>query len=411
MSTAIAFFKQPKNDYKDLYDQARFKLTWSVNIAIFYAVSIFTLVTALMAPNYLAVMAVALLFCSTILITIRITRKYELAAKLFLLLAIILSTSQLFLVQDMIHLVDLVWYMTEVIFAYFVLGKRWGAVGLICFTTSLICYIFFMFDTNIVLMKENTLIIKLFQAINAIIGSLILGYIIHYFIDANRFAEYQLQGINKDLSEKQIIIKNQNDLNEVMFKEIHHRVKNNLQIISSLLKLQSFETESEEVQKHFNEAIGRIRSMALIHEKMYSNDDLAKINLESYLMNLSKDICESLNVGDRVKLSIQSELEKVDVKSMVPISLIFNELITNSLKHGIKNMPHGEISIDVKSNPTTTTFLYADNGVWVPPIKDGTFGLELLETLTQQLEGSITRTTESGTRFTLTFKTETLFYS
>jgi hypothetical protein len=135
-------------------------------------------------------MAVALLFCSTILITIRITRKYELAAKLFLILAIILSSSQLFLVQDIIHLVDLVWYMTEVIFTYFVLGKKWGAVGLICFTTSLICYIFFMFDTNIVLMKENTLIIKLFQAINAIIGSLILGYIIHYFIDANRFAEY-----------------------------------------------------------------------------------------------------------------------------------------------------------------------------------------------------------------------------
>jgi two-component sensor histidine kinase len=151
--------------------------------------------------------------------------------------------------------------------------------------------------------------------------------------------------------------------------------------------------------------------MALIHEKMYSNDDLAKINLESYLMNLSKDICESLNVGDRVKLSIQSELEKVDVKSMAPISLIFNELITNSLKHGIKNMPHGEISIDVKSNPTTTTFSYADNGVWVPPRKDGTFGLELLETLTQQLDGSIHRTIESGTRFTLTFKTETLFYS
>jgi two-component sensor histidine kinase len=260
-------------------------------------------------------------------------------------------------------------------------------------------------------MQENTISIKVFQAINAIIGALILGYIVHYFVDTNRFAEYKLQGINKDLSEKQVIIKNQNNLNEVMFKEIHHRVKNNLQIISSLLKLQSFETENEEVQTHFNEAIGRIRSMALIHEKMYSNDDLANINLECYLFNLSKDICESLKAGDDVKLSIQSELDKVDVKSMVPISLIFNELITNSLKHGIKHINNGEITIEVKSNPKETTFSYADNGVWVPPVKEGTFGLELLETLTQQLDGQISRSTENGTRFIFTFKTETLFYS
>jgi len=304
LSKVTNFFTTPETDYEDLYDQARFKLTWKVNIAIFYAASIFTVVTALMAPNYLIVMAVALIFSSAIIITIKITHKYELAAKMFLILAVVLSSSQLFLIQDMIHLVDIIWYITEVIFAYFVLGKKWGTVGLIFFTLSIICYIFFMFDTNIVLMQENTVTIKAFQGINAIIGSLIFAYIVHYFIDTNRFAEYQLQGINKDLKEKQLIIKNQNDLNEVMFKEIHHRVKNNLQIISSLLKLQSFETESEEVQKHFNEAIGRIRSMALIHEKMYSNDDLAKINLESYLFNLSQDICESLNAGADVKISI-----------------------------------------------------------------------------------------------------------
>jgi len=364
-----------------------------------------------MAPNYLLVMLVALLFSIAVLATIRITRKYELAAKLFLILAIILSSSQLFLIQDIVHLVDIIWYLTEVIFAYFVLGKKWGTAGLVCFAASLICYIFFMFDTNIVLMQENTLIIKSFQAINAIIGSLILGYIIHYFVDTNRFAEYKLQGINKDLKEKQVIIKNQNDMNEVMIKEIHHRVKNNLQIISSLLKLQSFETESNEVKKHFDEAIGRIRSMALIHEKMYSNEDLSKINFESFLMTLSKDICDNLKGGNHVNLTIESELKKVDVKSMVPISLIINELITNSLKHGIKDIADGQISIYVRSNSETTKFYYADNGVWVPPIKDRTFGLELLETLTLQLDGTLVRSTENETSFTFTFDTETLFYS
>lgn len=404
-------FKLPENDYEDLYDQARFKLTWRVVVTIFYAVTIFTLITFFLAPNYLLVMFVALVFAIIILATIRITRKYELAAKLFLILSIIISSSQLFLINDMVHLVDLVWYITEVIFAYFVLGKKWGAVGLVFFTVSLICYIFFSFDENLAHLPEPTFSIKIFQALNAIIGSLVLAYIVHHFVDTNRFTEYQLQGINRDLSEKQVIIENQNHLNEVMFKEIHHRVKNNLQITSSLLKLQSFETESEEVKTHFNEAIGRIRSMALIHEKMYSNDDLTKINLASYLTNLSKDICESMQGGSNVKMNIQSELEKVDVKSMVPISLIFNELITNSIKHGIKGINNGEINIRVKSNINTTEFLYSDNGTWIPPIKENSFGLELLETLTQQLDGEVSRSIENGTQFTFSFKTETLFYS
>lgn len=411
MSTFFNLLKLPENDYEDLYDQARFKLTWRVNVTIFYAVSAFTVVTALLAPSYLLVMAVALIFVLIILITIRKTRKFEFAAKLFLVLAIILSSSQLFLVHDMVHLVDLIWYLTEIIFAYFVLGKKWGSVGLVFFTTSLICYIFFSFDNNLSQLPASTISIKIFQSLNAVIGSLVLGYIIHHFVDTNRFAEVQLQGINKDLNDKQIIIENQNHLNEVMFKEIHHRVKNNLQITSSLLKLQSFETDSEEVKNHFNEAIGRIRSMALIHEKMYSNDDLTKINIASYLSNLSKDICESIKGGNKVKMNIQSELEKVDVKSMVPISLIFNELITNSIKHGIKGMEHAEIDITIKSTPATTEFQYSDNGTWISPAKENSFGLELVETLTSQLDGEISRSIKNGTRFTLTFKTETLFYS
>ena len=149
MSTFLNFFKQPKSDYDDLYDQARFKLTWRVNIAILYAVLVFMAITTLMAPTYFPVILVALIFSTTVVVVLRTTRKYELAAKLFLILAIIISTSQLFLVQDMIHLVDLVWYITEVIFAYFVLGKKWGTFGLVSFTISLICYIFFTFDTNI----------------------------------------------------------------------------------------------------------------------------------------------------------------------------------------------------------------------------------------------------------------------
>ena len=411
MANISNLFKLPKNNYTDLYDLARFELTWRVFTAIFYALLAFSIITYLLAPAYLLIIIIALICITSISIILKTTGKYELAAKLFIILSIVVSSSQLFLIDNMIHIVDLVWYLAEVIFGYFVLGKRWGAAGLICFVISLVGYIFFTLDANVDLLKESSFVIKSFQAINAVLATLVLGYIVHHFINTNRIAEDKMQGINKDLSEKQVIIENQNDLNLVMFKEIHHRVKNNLQIISSLLKLQSFETESEEVKNHFNEAIGRIRSMALIHEKMYSNDDLAKINLQSYLMNLSKDICESMKARDDLKINIQSALEKVDIKSMVPISLIFNELITNSLKHGIKEISNGEINIEVKSNATTTEFYYSDNGAWLPPKKEGTFGLELLETLTSQLDGIVARSIENGTNYHFIFKTEALFYA
>ena len=115
--------------------------------------------------------------------------------------------------------------------------------------------------------------------------------------------------------------------------------------------------------------------------------------------------------GENVKINIQSELKKVDVKSMVPISLIFNELITNSIKHGIKSNIQGEISISVTSNAHITEFNYSDNGIWKTPEKNGTFGLELLDTLTSQLDGSLKRTVKNGTHFVFQFKTETFFYS
>ena len=198
--------------------------------------------------------------------------------------------------------------------------------------------------------------------------------------------------------------------NELLLKEIHHRVKNNLQIISSLLKLQAAESSNSRVQEHFNEAISRIRAMALIHEKMYTNDDLAQIDIKSYLISLAQDILKSIQSETNIEFNIESQIDKIDVKSIVPISLIFNELITNSLKHGFNNQKNGKIDVKIINQHDVILFKYCDNGNWRIPENEATFGLELIKTLTDQLEGKFSRKIDNGTHYEFEFHSKPFFF-
>ena len=185
-----------------------------------------------------------------------------------------------------------------------------------------------------------------------------------------------------------------------MLKEIHHRVKNNLQVITSLLRLQSRDIENEEAVTHFNEAIDRISAMALIHNQMYQSKDLNKIELEPYLQSLSKNILNSYILNIPVNTNFKIELKYVTSNVIVSIALIFNELISNSLKHAFLNKSEGTITIKIlEDRDGTIKFLFTDDGDWKIPEKSDSFGLELIDTLTQQLNGTFTRTSENGTSY------------
>ena len=227
------------------------------------------------------------------------------------------------------------------------------------------------------------------MVLNVFFVGVALAYIIYKMVDNNK-------RINKRY-EKQI------EQNEVLMKEIHHRVKNNLQIISSLLRLQAAESKSPQVKVQFNEAISRIRSMALIHEKMYKKDELTHIDVRSYLVSLTDELANSIQSGTNIEFNVSSELDKMDVESIVPVSLIFNELITNSIKHGFANAKQGAINVDIRRSKTGVDFEYYDNGQWIEPKEEGTFGLDLLNTLTEQLEGSFTREINNGTLYVFSF--------
>jgi len=186
-----------------------------------------------------------------------------------------------------------------------------------------------------------------------------------------------------------------------LLKEIHHRVKNNLQLISSLLRLQAADIGDEKVESHFNEAVDRIKSMSLIHEKMYQQDELAKLDLQEYLEALVNEILASHSSNKSISINVHSELTQVNIKNIVPIALLFNELIINSLKHAFTNHDKGEINISVIKNENGFLISYADNGTWVEPTKASSFGFELIDTLCQQLDGSCIRDINKGTSYNI----------
>lgn len=196
---------------------------------------------------------------------------------------------------------------------------------------------------------------------------------------------------------------------EALLKEIHHRVKNNLQVISSLLRLQKDYTQDPKTLEMFAESQNRIRSMALVHEKLYKSNDLSRINFAEYALSLAQLLFRSFGVNpERISLNMQGDLVFLSVDSAVPCGLIVNELVSNCIKHAFPNERKGQISILIKSmDDGTVQIEVKDNGIGLPtPFNfenTETLGLQLVRTLVRQLEGVIEVSSENGTQFKILF--------
>ncbi|MFB2896840.1 PAS domain S-box protein [Aerosakkonemataceae cyanobacterium BLCC-F50] len=197
---------------------------------------------------------------------------------------------------------------------------------------------------------------------------------------------------------------------EILLKEIHHRVKNNLQVISSLLKLQSSYIKDEEALILFTESYNRVRSMALIHEKLYQSKGLARIDAVDYIRDLTDNLFRSYNVATgSIKLNLQIEHIELDIDTAIPCGLIINELVSNSLKYAFSDQEKGELYIKFSCQEETNeiTLAIGDNGIGLPPDFDVTelesLGLQLVYNLTQQLDGEIEINSEQGASFKITF--------
>jgi len=197
---------------------------------------------------------------------------------------------------------------------------------------------------------------------------------------------------------------------EVLLREIHHRVKNNMQVISSLLNLQSRRIKDTDVLEMFKESQRRIRSMALIHERLYQSSDLSRIEFSEYLRNLATHLFHSYQVdASRVQLKIEAEAVNLNINTAIPCGLIVNELISNALKHGFPEGRSGRVGIDLhRLEGDGYSLRVVDDGVGFPEgldfRKTETLGMQIVNTLASQIDASIDLGRDKGTEFTLRFQ-------
>jgi two-component sensor histidine kinase len=202
---------------------------------------------------------------------------------------------------------------------------------------------------------------------------------------------------------------------ELLMKEMHHRVKNNLTVVSSLLKLQSAQVEDEHFKSLFNDSINRIRSISSIHDRLYKSDHPSKIIFSDYVKDIVNDLLRSYKLGSHLNLITDIEEITLGVDLSIPCGLIINELITNSIKHAFPataDRPEGaedEIRISLHANETGEIELkVGDNGVGLPKRlaieKTDSLGMILVNALVRQLKAKIKLNRENGTEFVITFK-------
>ena len=197
---------------------------------------------------------------------------------------------------------------------------------------------------------------------------------------------------------------------EVLLKEIHHRVKNNMQVIISLLNLQSKHVKDKYDLEIFKDSQNRIKSMALIHDKLYQSKDLASIDFAEYIENLASHLFNTYSVSSSaIKLVADIKDVPLDINTAIPCGLIINELISNSLKYAFPDGQEGEIRIKLyASKDDTSTLIVCDNGIGLPEDLDfrntESMGLQVVVALVEQLKGTIALDRSEGTAFKIVFK-------
>ena len=225
------------------------------------------------------------------------------------------------------------------------------------------------------------------------------------FIGFNLKWNKKKKKIYKLLKKQKEEIAVKNDEKTAMLKEIHHRVKNNLQIVNSLLKFQSREIEDKNVLQIFEKAQKRVVSMAMLHEKMYNSDDLKHVDVKEYIYLLIEDLIETYSVGKKIRLNIEVENIHFEMRTLVPLGLIINEIITNSFKHAFIDILEGEIKIHIKQVKNKTyEMVVGDDGTGYSNTEHSGIGNKLIHIFVKQLKGTIEFLKLPGTVYKIVFK-------
>lgn len=208
------------------------------------------------------------------------------------------------------------------------------------------------------------------------------------------------------LMKKKDEVEKQKERIQILLKEIHHRVKNNLQIVSSLLNIQMSQFDEHKVQDAFSNCKNRILAMASVHEILYQTDNFKDINFEEYLLSLVKNIKKSLRLTNDIKFNIDTITAFFNIEFTIPLGLIINEIITNSVKHGSIDESELEIYISMQSDKTAYSLEIGDNGLGIENYNEvkSSMGRELIDVFSQQLDAALTEVEkEKGLHYRIHF--------
>jgi two-component sensor histidine kinase len=401
----MIIFSQPKSKYKYLFEQSMFDTIW----VVFSLLSVFFFLFSIKHfvnndPNFIVFLGAFFMTFGAVLI-LKFSGKYQIPVFIGAVLGSIFCQYSIFFVPDHSGVADILWIVLICLFAFYGLGTFFGIIIMVInFAGAIWKYVILDYAADRVITNYQTSVTN--SVINILIVCITMIYLIHRIINSSVKANRNFQNANDKLLQQNIQIKAQINEKTALLQEVHHRVKNNLQVISSLIRLQSYETEDEISKKLFETSVNRISAMALIHEKMYQGVDISKINLENYLIALVNDIIKSYEVRVDIIYRVKSELEIIGNRTIVPLALIFNELITNSLKHAFNNQEKGEIKINIEIlNDNRFSVDYYDSGEWRDSEKSSSFGLELIDTFTEQLDGKKKRVVDdAGTHYFFNLK-------
>jgi two-component sensor histidine kinase len=198
---------------------------------------------------------------------------------------------------------------------------------------------------------------------------------------------------------------------EILLRELHHRVKNNLQIISSLWGLQMMRLDNEEAKYAANAGKERIRAMSLIHQKLYQTDQFTKINIKEYIDNLVLELTDSYGYKDKAHIQIDVPPDEFDIDTTLPLGLIINELTSNAFKYAFENVEKPILVLRLwKSSKSEYTLFIQDNGKGLPPhfsiAETSSFGLRLVNLLVKQIKGNLTQNYDNGLTYQISFQHE-----
>ena len=397
-----------KHKFDDLFEEANYKIT--LNFSFFLCITLILLyITQFISFDFnrSSLILFAIIFSFIFYFYTLKTGEYKRPALIGSYTYALIIEIALYTIPKNPPIIEGLWMINNVFFTFRCVNKKHGLFLSVLHFTSLV-FFYFYFTSYIyekTFFSELNFYDNLSIGFNLLFAFLVFLFFIQQTIDTNIKASQKIKLINQEIYNQFEIINQQNEEKTILLKEIHHRVKNNLQIIVSLLRLQSYQIENKEHNQSFNEAINRIIAISSIHEKIYQNDSFKRIDIKEYFEDLSREIISMHELNSQIETNFNFNVKSIQLDPIVPLALIINELISNSIKHFNNKNQNLVISIEFKNIENNKVQLdYSDNGTWIENTKKNTLGIELITALTKQIKGKMNFIKHPNTIFKFEFE-------